>query len=155
MLRANHFFLYAPLTSPHLPVVTNQEYRGKSRAGESGDFVVETDAFLGAILETLDRLHLADDTFVPFTSDNGGLYHYWEAKEATACPSSSVGWGKTPAGTVSPVYRTRVNNWGRRRSFGVVVSGRICFHVADRIFTTLANGSGNPFRVSCFHGAKC
>lgn len=76
------FFLYAPLTSPHLPVVTNQEYRGKSQAGDYGDFVVETDAFVGAILDTLDRLRLADDTLVLFTSDNGGLYHYWEAKEA-------------------------------------------------------------------------
>jgi arylsulfatase A len=75
------FFLYAPLTSPHLPVVTNQEYRGKSEAGEYGDFVIETDAFLGAVLETLDRTGLADDTLVLFTSDNGGLYHYWEAKE--------------------------------------------------------------------------
>jgi arylsulfatase A-like enzyme len=34
------------------------------------------------VLETLDRPHLADDTLVLFTSDNGGLYHYWEAKEA-------------------------------------------------------------------------
>lgn len=75
------FFLYAPLTSPHLPVVVNQEYRGRSAAGEYGDFVVETDAFLGAVLETLDRLELADETLVLFTSDNGGLFHYWEAKE--------------------------------------------------------------------------
>lgn len=76
------FFLYAPLTSPHLPVVTNQEYLGTSMAGRYGDFVVETDAFLGAILETLDRLGIADDTLVLFTSDNGGLYHYWEPREA-------------------------------------------------------------------------
>lgn len=76
------FFLYVPLTSPHLPVVTNQEYRGRSRAGEYGDFVVETDAVLGAILETLDRLQLAEDTLVVFSSDNGGLYHYWEPQEA-------------------------------------------------------------------------
>lgn len=76
------FFLYAPLSSPHLPVVTNQEYLGKSGAGEYGDFVVETDAFLGAILETLDRTGLADNTLVLFTSDNGGLYHYWDASEA-------------------------------------------------------------------------
>lgn len=76
------FFLYAPLTSPHLPVVTNAEYRGKSQAGDYGDFVVETDAFLGALLETLDRTGLAENTLVLFTSDNGGLYHYWEAKEA-------------------------------------------------------------------------
>lgn len=76
------FFLYAALTSPHLPVVVNAEYRGRSQAGEYGDFVVETDAFLGAILETLDRTNLADNTLVIFTSDNGGLYHYWEAEEA-------------------------------------------------------------------------
>ncbi len=78
---AKPFFLYAALTSPHLPVVVNSEYRGKSQAGEYGDFVVETDAFLGAILDTLDDNGLADNTLVLFTSDNGGLYHYWEAKE--------------------------------------------------------------------------
>lgn len=75
------FFLYLPLPSPHLPVVTNQEYLGKSGAGEYGDFVVETDAFLGAVMETLDRLDLAEDTLVIYTSDNGGLFHYWDAKE--------------------------------------------------------------------------
>ena len=80
--RSQPFFLYAPLTSPHLPVVTNQEYRGRSQAGEYGDFVVETDAFVGAILDTLDRLKLTDDTLVLFTSDNGGLYHYWEPQES-------------------------------------------------------------------------
>jgi arylsulfatase A len=76
------FFLYAALTSPHLPVVTNQEYLGSSQAGEYGDFVVETDAFLGAILETLDRTGVSDNTLVLFTSDNGGLYHYWQPVEA-------------------------------------------------------------------------
>ena len=76
------FFLYAPLTAPHLPVVVNSEYHGKSRAGEYGDFVVETDAVLGAILDVLDRTGLAENTLVLFTSDNGGLYHYWEPREA-------------------------------------------------------------------------
>jgi arylsulfatase A len=85
------FFLYAPLSSPHLPVVTNQEYFGKSQAGSYGDFVVETDAFLGAILETLDRTGLADDTLVLFTSDNGGLYHWWEAKESDDVKHYKVG----------------------------------------------------------------
>jgi arylsulfatase A len=76
------FFLYAPLTAPHLPLVPNEEYRGTSKAGHYGDFVAETDAFVGAILETLDRTGQADNTLVIFTSDNGGLYHYWEPKEA-------------------------------------------------------------------------
>lgn len=76
------FFLYAPLSSPHLPLVPNQEFRGRSQAGEYGDFVVETDAFVGAILSALERTGVADNTLVIFTSDNGGLYHWWEPKEA-------------------------------------------------------------------------
>ncbi len=76
------FFLYAPLTAPHLPLIPNEEYLGTSNAGRYGDFVVETDAFLGAILETLDRLNMAGNTIVIFTSDNGGLYHYWKPQEA-------------------------------------------------------------------------
>ncbi len=76
------FFLYAPLTSPHLPVIPNAEYRGTSDAGEYGDFVVETDAFVGAVLETLDRTGQAENTMIIFTSDNGGLYHYWRPQEA-------------------------------------------------------------------------
>jgi len=75
------FFLYAPLTSPHLPLAPNVEYRGTSKAGEYGDFVVETDAFVGAVLDALDRTGLTDNTLVIFTSDNGGLYHWWEPKE--------------------------------------------------------------------------
>jgi arylsulfatase A len=80
--RDQPFFIYAPLSSPHLPVVPNEEYRGRSKAGEYGDFVVETDAFVGAVMETLERNDLADNTMVVFTSDNGGLYHWWEAKES-------------------------------------------------------------------------
>lgn len=76
------FFLYVPLSAPHLPVVTNAEYRGTSKAGEYGDFVVETDALLGAVLETLDRTGLSGNTLVLFTSDNGGIYHYWDPREA-------------------------------------------------------------------------
>ncbi len=76
------FFLYAALSAPHLPLAPNAEYRGRSGAGEYGDFVVETDAFVGAVLDALDRTGQADNTLVIFTSDNGGLYHYWEPKEA-------------------------------------------------------------------------
>jgi len=75
------FFLYAPLSSPHLPLIPNVEYRGRSEAGEYGDFVVETDAFVGAVMDALERIGASEDTLLIFTSDNGGLYHTWEPKE--------------------------------------------------------------------------
>jgi arylsulfatase A len=76
------FFLYFPLTAPHLPLVPNEEFRGKSEAGEYGDFVAEVDATVGAVLDALERAGVAENTLVIFTSDNGGLYHWWEPKEA-------------------------------------------------------------------------
>ncbi|MEZ6088134.1 MAG: arylsulfatase [Pirellulaceae bacterium] len=76
------FFLYLPLTSPHLPVIPNVEFQGLSEAGPYGDFVVETDAVVGYVLDVLDRVGAAENTLVVFTSDNGGLYHYWEPQEA-------------------------------------------------------------------------
>ncbi len=65
------FFLYVPLTSPHYPVVPSWEFKGKSKAGDYGDFVVQTDAVVGEILRALDENGLAENTIVIFTSDNG------------------------------------------------------------------------------------
>ena len=47
-----------------------------------GDFVVETDDFVGAVLDALERTGQTEETLVVFTSDNGGLYHYWDPQEA-------------------------------------------------------------------------
>ena len=80
--KATPFFLYVPLTSPHLPVVPNESSRGRSAAGAYGDFVWETDQALGEILKALDETGQADNTLVLFTSDNGGLFHYWDFRAA-------------------------------------------------------------------------
>jgi arylsulfatase A-like enzyme len=65
------FFLYLPLTSPHYPVVPSPDFKGKSQAGEYGDFVAQTDWTAGQVLEALQRAGVADRTLVIFTSDNG------------------------------------------------------------------------------------
>ncbi len=65
------FFLYFPLTSPHYPVVPAPEFKGKSGAGDYGDFVVQTDWTAGQVLDALARSGVADNTLVIFTSDNG------------------------------------------------------------------------------------
>ena len=65
------FFLYLPLTSPHYPVVPAAEFKGKSQAGDYGDFVVQTDHVVGRVLEALKRSGSEEKTLVIFTSDNG------------------------------------------------------------------------------------
>ncbi len=65
------FFLYLPLTSPHYPVVPAPEFKGKSGAGDFGDFVMQTDWTVGQVLDALKRSRVADNTLVLFTSDNG------------------------------------------------------------------------------------
>ncbi len=65
------FFLYLPLTSPHTPVVPSSDAKGMSRAGDYGDFVVQTDRAIGRVLDTLDALDLRENTLVIVTSDNG------------------------------------------------------------------------------------
>ncbi|MBA4064407.1 MAG: arylsulfatase [Isosphaera sp.] len=65
------FFLYLPLTSPHFPVVPSAGFKGKGRAGEYGDFVAQTDAVVGRVLDALRAAGVAEKTLVIFTSDNG------------------------------------------------------------------------------------
>jgi arylsulfatase A-like enzyme len=65
------FFLYFTLTSPHYPVVPAPEFKGKSGAGDYGDFVHQSDWTVGQVLEALKRSGVEKNTLVFFTSDNG------------------------------------------------------------------------------------
>lgn len=75
------FFLYLPLNSPHLPVAPSKAFLGRSKVGFYGDFMIETDDLVGAVLDTLKEHGATDNTLVLFTSDNGGLWHQWTPKE--------------------------------------------------------------------------
>lgn len=75
------FFLYLAYNAPHGPVQPPPEWLEKVKAREPHleekrqKFVALTehmDSGIGRVLETLDRLHLAENTLVIFTSDNGG-----------------------------------------------------------------------------------
>ena len=68
---ARPFFLFFPTPSPHTPHVPREPFRGKSRAGEYGDLVVETDWSVGRVVEALRRNRLLDETLLIVTSDNG------------------------------------------------------------------------------------
>lgn len=65
------FFAYVPFTAPHTPWVPAAAWRGKSKAGQYGDFVAQVDASTGQLIETISRRGVARDTLFIFTSDNG------------------------------------------------------------------------------------
>jgi len=67
------FFLYFSLTSPHTPVAPNKQWRGKSGLSLYADFVMETDAMIGKVLQALQDNGVAENTLVFITSDNGAL----------------------------------------------------------------------------------
>jgi len=65
------FFAYVPLAAPHTPIVPAPPWQGRSGISPYADFVLQVDADMGRILAALDRLALAENTLVVFTSDNG------------------------------------------------------------------------------------
>lgn len=74
----NPFFLYFALGSPHAPIIPNDAYRGKSQAGPFGDFVYESDAMAGRILDALEEGGFMDNTIVVFSADNGPEKYAYE-----------------------------------------------------------------------------
>lgn len=69
--RGTPFFLYLPYASPHTPILPTSDWQGKSGLNAYADFVMETDAGFGAVLDALDRNGVAENTLVIFASDNG------------------------------------------------------------------------------------
>ena len=67
------FFLYFAPVAVHSPVTPDKSLAGKSAAGPYGDWIHELDQSVGRILATLDKMGVAKDTLVLFTSDNGGV----------------------------------------------------------------------------------
>jgi arylsulfatase A-like enzyme len=65
------FFLYFALTAPHTPWVPTEVFRGQSRVGYYGDFVMQVDSVIGRVLDALDKQGLAENTLLIVTSDNG------------------------------------------------------------------------------------
>ena len=87
--KENPFFLYFSMTSPHEPVVTNEEFAGKSGIAPIADFIMETDAAVGKVIKAIKDAGISDNTLIIFTADNGhSHYTGWdELLEAGHLPS--------------------------------------------------------------------
>ena len=68
---AKPFFLLHSMHAAHLPSFAAKQFRGSTKAGPHGDFIHELDFIVGELMATLEKLGVADNTLVIFTSDNG------------------------------------------------------------------------------------
>lgn len=65
------FFLYHCTSAVHLPSFAAKEFQGKTKAGPHGDYIFELDYIVGQLMKTLEKLGIAENTLVIFSSDNG------------------------------------------------------------------------------------
>jgi arylsulfatase A len=65
------FFLFLALTAPHTPTSPGVNWRGKSKLGVYGDFVMEVDHSVERVMKALKSRGLDENTLVLFSSDHG------------------------------------------------------------------------------------
>ncbi len=109
------FFLFLPLTQVHFPTLPHPDFAGKTGAGEVGDAMAEMDWNVGVVLDAVERLGIADDTIVIWTTDGGAEFRrpwrgtagpwrgfYTTAMEGGLRTPFMIRWpGRIPAGRVS------------------------------------------------------
>ena len=131
------FFVWYNSTRMHLRTHVRAEHRGRYPHGDSEyiDGMIEHDETVGALLDALDALGIADDTIVLYTSDNGPHMNTW------------------PDGAMTPFRSEKNTNW--EGAFRVPMLMRWPGHVAPGTVTnelmshndwlpTLAAIAGNP-----------
>jgi len=77
------FFVWWNGTRMHFRTHVKDELRGISGQDEYADGMVEHDMHVGQLLEVLDKLGIADDTVVFYSTDNGPHYNTWPDAAAT------------------------------------------------------------------------
>jgi arylsulfatase A-like enzyme len=109
------FFLWYNTTAMHFRTHCAKKHEGKSGQGFYNDVMVHHDELIGKMLEKLDKLGIADNTIVMYSTDNGPHYNTWPDAGITPFRSEKNtnwegGWrvpafvrwpGKIKAGTVA------------------------------------------------------
>ena len=98
-VQVSYYAVHTPVRALPETVSRFSEYQNQRELGMRGDQVhtnsayaamtLEMDQGVGRILDTLDRLGVADDTYVIFTSDNGG------ESDNPVTNNVPLAWGKT------------------------------------------------------------
>ncbi len=109
------FFLFLPYTQTHMPVLPHPDFKGKTKNGDFADVLAQLDAYVGRLLDEVDKLGIRDRTIFIFTADNSaemtvpyhGFTGPWRGTYCTGLEGSLrvpfiIRWpGKVPAGAVN------------------------------------------------------
>jgi arylsulfatase A-like enzyme len=125
------FFLFLALTAPHTPTSPGVKWRGKSKLGVYGDFVMEVDHSVERVMNALKARGLDQDTLVLFSSDHGPAPYAGNILEATPAQIKKLeAKGHFPSGPHRG-YKFSVYEGGLRvpliaRWPGVIAEGGTC-----------------------------
>jgi arylsulfatase A len=125
------FFLYFTPVAVHAPITPDKDIAGQSKGGLYCDWIHELDRSVGRILDTLDKMGVADNTLVVFSSDNGGVKELaredlwstkaWHAglvrwRACATCGTSTASLPSSPSfGPAPPTVQRRRNLPGGHR----------------------------------------
>jgi arylsulfatase len=89
------FFVWVNFTHMHFRTHRKPQSRGQAGRwmGEYADVMIDHDKNVGTVLEAIDRLGLADNTFVMYSTDNGPHMNSW------------------PDGAMTPFRSEKNTNW--------------------------------------------
>ncbi len=95
------FFLFHSYHDIHVPRLPHPRFEGKSRMGPRGDAIVQMDWMTGQIIRELEKLGIADNTLIIFTSDNGPVLNDGYEDEAVEKLGKHKPWGPFRGGKYS------------------------------------------------------
>jgi arylsulfatase A len=165
------YFLYFALPAPHAPIIPNDKFDGKSKAGAYGDFVYEIDHACGQLLEAVKKSGGADRTIVIFSADNGPEHYayardekfdHWSAKPFRGLKRDIyegghhvpfiVRWpGKTKAGSTCEALVSQVDLMGTiAAAIGHELPKENAAEDSHNLLPLLEGGS-DPVRTSHVH----
>ena len=94
------FFVWFNTTHMHFRTHAKPESQGQSGRWQSEyhDVMIDHDKAIGVLLDLLDELGIADDTFVMYSTDNGPHCNSWPDAGTTPFRSEKTPTGKAPIG---------------------------------------------------------
>ncbi|MCF6311762.1 MAG: arylsulfatase [Verrucomicrobiales bacterium] len=125
------FFLFFASHDLHVPRMPHERFQGKTALGFRGDAIIELDWAVGELMNTLDRLQLAENTLVIFCSDNGPVMDDGYQDYALAKVGDHRASGRYSGGKYS------VYEGGTRTPFITRWKGEIQPGISDKLVCTI------------------